>query len=279
MSFARPLPIYNAPIALYIGKRALYTAHAENACSLQKGIDSSTKQDTASCQSPATLSKKNPTHGASHGQSMRQTMYYKAHDMLRKARKHKSEGYENILDRWLKDDKYRLCQILGGLRKQIIQYFEIALEDHSYVATWQERNRNGKSWTFSLNAEGIQGPLNQRSDFIEAKQKCKRLHDEHTAITGDGSKPFPPAQQVRQRLDQQFEGLEEYHYRLGPRTRWRFYPSSRTTHSSSSSHWQKSSDWKSNRSWDSWHPSSWTATISNAFGKRRIAQQKRSVVL
>ena len=106
-----------------------------------------------------------------------------------------------------------------------------------------------------LNAEGIQGPLNQRSDFMEAKLKCKRLYDEHTAITGDGNKPIPLAQQVRQRLDQQFEGLEEYDYRFEPRAGWRLYPSSKTTHSSSSAHWQQSSDWESNRSWDSWQTS------------------------
>ena len=40
------------------------------------------------------------------------------------------------------------------------------------------RNRNGKSWNFSLCAEGIRGPLNQRNDFIEALQICKRLYDE-----------------------------------------------------------------------------------------------------
>ena len=125
----------------------------------------------------------------------------------------------------------------------------------SYVATWQERSRNGKCWKLSLHAEGIQGPLNQRSDFTEAKQPCQRLYDEHTAITGDGN---PPAQQVGQRLGQQFEGLEEYDYRLEPRTGRRFYPSSRTTHSSSSSHWQRSSGSKSNRSWGSWQTSSWT---------------------
>ena len=100
--------------------------------------------------------------------------------------------------------------------------------------------------------------MNQRSDFIEAKQKCKRLCDEHTEITGEGNKPIPLAQQVRHRLDQQFEGLEEYNYRLEPRTGVRFYPSSRTTHSSSSTHWQQSSHWKSNRKWDSWQTSSWT---------------------
>ena len=70
--------------------------------------------------------------------------------------------------------------------------------------------------------------LNLRSDFTEAKQKCKRQRDEHTAINGHGNKPIPPGQQVRQRLDQQFEGFEEYDYRLEARTGWRYYPSSRT---------------------------------------------------
>ena len=94
--------------------------------------------------------------------------------------------------------------------------------------------------------------------FLKRSKNAKRLYDEHTPITGDGNKPIPLAQQVRQRLDQQFEGLEEYGCRLEPRTGWPFHLSSRTTHSSSSSHWQQSSDWKSNRSWDSWQTSSWT---------------------
>ena len=41
-----------------------------------------------------------------------------------------------------------------------------------------------------MNKESIQGPMNQRSDFIEAKQKCKRLHDEHTEIAGEGNRPM-----------------------------------------------------------------------------------------
>ena len=159
--------------------------------------------------------------------------------MLRKARKHTSGGYKTILERWHDDDKYRKSlSDIGWTEEQIIQCGAIALEGHSYVATLQE-SRNGKSLNISLNSEGTQGPLNQRSDSIEAKQTCKRLCDEHTAITGDGNKPIPPAQQVRQRLAQQFVGLEEYDYRLEPRTGWRFYPSFRTTHSSSSSHWQQ----------------------------------------
>ena len=91
--------------------------------------------------------KKNPSHAARNGPSMRQCMYYKAHDMLRKARKHKSGGYKSILDRWHDDEKYRKSfSDVGWTEEQIIQYDEIALEDHSYVATWQERSRNEKSW-------------------------------------------------------------------------------------------------------------------------------------
>ena len=67
--------------------------------------------------------------------------------MLKKARKHKSGGYKNILDRWHDDDKYRKSlSDIGWTEEQIIQFDAIALEDHSYVATWQERCRNEKSW-------------------------------------------------------------------------------------------------------------------------------------
>ena len=46
-------------------------------------------------------------------------------------------------------------------------------------------SRSCVSWnTLSLTAEGIQGPLNQRSDFEQAKQTCKRMYHEHTALTG-----------------------------------------------------------------------------------------------
>ena len=61
-----------------------------------------------------------------------------------------------------------------------------------------------------MNAKGIQGPLNQRSDFKRAKQTCKILYQEHTAIIV--VETYPPEQHVRQRRDQQFEGLA---YRLG----------------------------------------------------------------
>ena len=46
---------------------------------------------------PGYVIKRNLTHGARHGPSLRQYMSYKAHEMLKKAHKH---DYKHILDRW-----------------------------------------------------------------------------------------------------------------------------------------------------------------------------------
>ena len=90
-----------------------------------------------------------------------------------------AQWLQNILDRWNNDDKYRKSlSDIGWSKEQVIQYDEIVLEDRSYVATQQERSRNEKSWKLSSNAEGIQRPLNQRSDFKEANQTFKRLYHE-----------------------------------------------------------------------------------------------------
>ena len=64
---------------------------------------------------PGYVIKKNPTHGARRGPSVRQTKHHKAHDILRKARKHKSGG------RWHDDDKYRKSlSDIGWTEEQII---------------------------------------------------------------------------------------------------------------------------------------------------------------
>ena len=150
---------------------------------------------------PSYVIKKNPTHGARHGPSMRQHMCYKAHEMLKKARMQKMVVTKTFwTDGTTMTNTASFCQILGGLR--------IALEDHSYVATQQQRSRNEKSWKLSLNTEGIQGPVKQRSDFKEEVQTCTRLYHEYTAITGSRNKLIPPGQQVRQRLDEQFKALK-----------------------------------------------------------------------
>ena len=63
---------------------------------------------------------------------------------------------------------------IGWPEEQIIQYDELALEDHSKIATTKERTRNEKKWVLKLNKEGVQGPLNQRPHFVEAKREIKK---------------------------------------------------------------------------------------------------------
>ena len=105
-------------------------------------------------------------------------MYYKAKELLQKARQPKHGGSKTILERGHKDDKYRKSlSDIGWTEEQLIQYDELALGDHSHIATPKERTRNEKHWVLSLNKEGVQGPLNQRPDFVEAKRELKRLHD------------------------------------------------------------------------------------------------------
>ena len=92
---------------------------------------------------------------------MRQTMYFKAHDMLRKARSNKNGNCKTFLERWCKDDQYRKSlSDIAWTEEQIKQYDAVAVEDHSHVATTEERSRIKKSWNTSLNREGIQGPMN-----------------------------------------------------------------------------------------------------------------------
>ena len=98
---------------------------------------------------------------------------------------------------------------------------ELALEDHSHIATRQERYRDEKSWVLKLNEEGAQGLMNQRPDFVEAKREMKILHGEHVKETSEGNTPIHLVQRLRQRRHQQSEGLEDYNHQVDAQTGWR----------------------------------------------------------
>ena len=100
-----------------------------------------------------------------------------------------------------------LCQILGGLTNRSF-----------HMTQWHWKII--PTWLLGKKEVGTKNP----GKLLRRKNKCKRLHDEHTEITGECNKPILPAQQVRQRLHQQFEGLEEYDYRLEQRTRTAILP-------------------------------------------------------
>ena len=74
---------------------------------------------------PGYVIKKNPNHGARHGPSVRQHMYFEARDMLRKAKKKKCT---TILERWDTDELYQnSLTAIGWTRDDIENFDEIAL--------------------------------------------------------------------------------------------------------------------------------------------------------
>ena len=112
------------------------------------------------------------------------------------------------------------------------------------------------NWVLRLNQDGAQQPLKQLLIFAQAKRECKRMHDEHVKKTQQEYRPIRCDQQVRQRRGQAFEGIDEYDYRVDPRTGWRFHNSQSQgdlSPSSSSLNWDRN-NWTT-RSWNPWHSS------------------------
>ena len=234
-----------------------FSARAANACSRRKRNRQLNRARYDVLSTPGYVIERNPTHGARHGPPMRQCMPYKAHEMLKKARNNKN-GYKNILDRWNNDDKYRRSlSDIGGIEERVMQYDEIALEDHSYIATRQDvgtSNHGNSHWTQKvfkdhwISAVTLQRRSRHAKDCTMSIQRSLEVE---TNLLIQSNKSNRSA-------IQQFEGLDEYDYRLEASTGWRHYPSS-TAHSSSSSssRWQPSSDLRSTWNWDSWESSSW----------------------
>ena len=207
---------------------------------------------------PGYVIKKNGSRGAKHGPSERQRMYYQAKQMLKKTRQKKHGSHPTTLSRWYASETYRTSlSLIGWEEKDMMLYDRIALEKHIDIATRAERIRNSAHWTLTLK-KGAQQPFHQRPDFAQAKRECKRLHDEHLVRTQQDHRTISCSQQVRQRKEQQIEGIEEYDYAADPQTGWRFNKEWRgnlPTALSSSSNWDRT-HWKTS-SWNSKH-SSWS---------------------
>ena len=117
------------------------------------------------------------------------------------------------------------------------------------------RRRHEQSWKLSLNAEGFQGPLNQRSDFKEVKQTCKKIQRSLEVETN----LFIQSNKSNRSAINSLKALMNTIIDLKLLQDGRYYPSS-TAHSSSSSssRWQPSSDLRSTWNWDSCESSSWS---------------------
>ena len=173
---------------------------------------------------PDYVIKKNYMRGARHGPFEPQRILNKAREMLHKVGQKKHGEQSSIFAKWLSDYRYKdsLTRI-GWTEKDIMLFDRLALENHKYVARRAERIRHSEHWSEKWNQDGPQQPLNQRPDFAQAKRECKRLHDKYMARTQQQYRTILRSQQVRQRKEHQFEGIEKYDYAVDPRIGWRFY--------------------------------------------------------
>ena len=82
-----------------------------------------------------------------------------------------------------------------------------AQEDHSYVASWQERERNehGRKISLIKTAKELVGPIRSRADILAALRKFREVKQEAAEA---GRRIYPTIRldlQLRQRRGQQFQ--------------------------------------------------------------------------
>ena len=205
---------------------------------------------------PGFVIKKISSRGPKHGASERQIMFFKAKEMLKKAREPEHGGHPTILARWYAQKGYRNSLAKHNIGEKML-YYRIALERHDYGATRAERVQNANHWVLRLNAVRLQKPLRQRPEFAVAFKQCFKIQDAHLEETQQSLRPIRPEHQQRQRPNQQFEGGEKSDCHVDRKTGWRYHREPRrnpqAASSSSTSQWP-TSQWQT--MWSSWQPAS-----------------------
>ena len=70
------------------------------------------------------------------------------------------------------DDKYRkTLSEIGWTEEQIIQYDELALEDHRYTATWEEGDRKENNWVLKFTEYLMQNLLERGYSFPASAER------------------------------------------------------------------------------------------------------------
>ena len=205
---------------------------------------------------PGFVIEKISSRGPKHGASERQIMFFKAKEMLKKAREPEHGGHPTILARWYAQKGYRNSLAKHNIGEKML-YYRIALERHDYGATRAERVQNANHWVLRLNAVRLQKPLRQRPEFAVAFKQCFKIQDAHLEETQQSLRPTRPEHQQRQRPNQQFEGGEKSDCHVDRKTGWRYHREPRrnpqAASSSSTSQWP-TSQWQT--MWSSWQPAS-----------------------
>ena len=102
---------------------------------------------------------------------------------------------ERIHDRFQRDPVYRESQLkIGWTEKKCIEWDELAIEDHTYRLTPEEKRRNQGQWCLTLNKSGKNATMRLRSDFRAAVTIKNRLHRESGE---ERAEPIPVQQYQR----------------------------------------------------------------------------------
>ena len=80
---------------------------------------------------------------------------------------------------------------------------KLALEDHSYVPTYEERARREKTWLLALNTQGPTGQIRQRPDYADAVRIRNRLKSEAADEKSKNTSQQTSRQRASQSLIQQ----------------------------------------------------------------------------
>ena len=162
---------------------------------------------------PHYVIKKGPSRGARHGPTMMQRIYHIVHNSRRKTKK---QDYKSILDRFLNSPRYRESQIATGWDEALCaRYDEIALKDHSYVATKAERSRHENSWKMVFNSSGPNGLMDQHDDCEGAKRTLERLYKEQGNCNAKIQTQRSTSTTARPRVDMVTDGsLNKFIYNM-----------------------------------------------------------------
>ena len=123
------------------------------------------------------VSKKKSSRGPKHGASERQIMFFKAKEMLKKARRSKHGKYPTIPSQ----EKYRKSLAEHNIRQKEVMLFDrIALERHDFSAMRAERLQKAKKVNQRLNADGPQNPLRRTRTCRCIKNNALKMQDGHS---------------------------------------------------------------------------------------------------
>ena len=128
---------------------------------------------------PGFVIEKNSSRGPKHGVSERQVMFYRAKEMLKKARQTKHRNHPTILSRrYEQEDTESHCRSTILAKRKSCFSIASLLKDTTLQLTKAKRLQNAKDWTLRLNADGLKSLFDSDQNLSLHQNnalKCKML--------------------------------------------------------------------------------------------------------